>query len=103
MRVWLSLNCNEAGTQLQTAEEKQTSTGYGHSHPFFQQLTAVNDIMFYTLVMFSTIRFGQDASLYSIVITGAVNVVATFVSIATVNRVGQRVMFLEGGVQMFVS
>jgi predicted MFS family arabinose efflux permease len=71
--------------------------------PFFQQLTGINAIMFYAPVLFSTIGFGQDASLYSAVITGAVNVVATFVSIATVDRAGRRALFLEGGVQMFVS
>uniref|UniRef100_A0A7I4C083 Major facilitator superfamily (MFS) profile domain-containing protein n=1 Tax=Physcomitrium patens TaxID=3218 RepID=A0A7I4C083_PHYPA len=68
--------------------------------PFFQQVTG---IMFYTPVLFNTIGFGQDASLYSAVTTGAVNVVATFVSLGVVDRWGCRVLFLEGGVQMTIS
>jgi hypothetical protein len=38
----------------------------------------------------------------SAVITGGVNVVATFVSIFTVDKFGRRILFLEGGVQMFI-
>lgn len=71
--------------------------------PFFQQLTGINAIMFYAPVLFSSLGFGQDASLYSAVITGAVNVVATLVSIGAVDKYGRRLLFLEGGVQMFIS
>ncbi|THU45158.1 hypothetical protein C4D60_Mb02t14930 [Musa balbisiana] len=46
--------------------------------PFFQQLTGINVIMFYAPVLFQTIGFGSNASLMSAVITGLVNVFATF-------------------------
>lgn len=59
--------------------------------------------MFYAPVLFSTLGFGGDASLYSAVITGAVNVLATCVSIYSVDRAGRRVLLLEAGVQMIVS
>ncbi|KAJ7547075.1 hypothetical protein O6H91_08G067600 [Diphasiastrum complanatum] len=71
--------------------------------PFFQQFTGINAIMFYAPVLFKTIGFGGNASLYSAVITGAVNVVATLVSIFTVDRWGRRLLFLEAGVQMFIA
>jgi hypothetical protein len=71
--------------------------------PFFQQFTGINAIMFYAPVLFNTIGFGKNASLYSSVITGAVNLVATFVSLIYADKVGRRVLFLEGGVQMLVS
>ncbi|KAJ0963810.1 hypothetical protein J5N97_028932 [Dioscorea zingiberensis] len=70
--------------------------------PFFQQLTGINVIMFYAPVLFKTIGFGDDASLMSAVITGLVNVFATFVSIATVDKVGRRTLLLQGGIQMFI-
>lgn len=70
--------------------------------PFFQQLTGINVIMFYAPVLFKTLGFGNDASLMSAVITGGVNVVATFVSIFIVDKFGRRILFLEGGVQMFI-
>lgn len=68
--------------------------------PFFQQLTGINVIMFYAPVLFKTLGFGSDASLMSAVITGLVNVFATFVSIFTVDRLGRRKLFLQGGSQM---
>ncbi|KAJ0094235.1 hypothetical protein Patl1_16388 [Pistacia atlantica] len=70
--------------------------------PFFQQLTGINVIMFYAPVLFKTIGFGDDASLMSAVITGIVNVVATIVSIYSVDRFGRRILFLEGGIQMMI-
>ncbi|KAM7270732.1 hypothetical protein ACFE04_029946 [Oxalis oulophora] len=70
--------------------------------PFFQQLTGINVIMFYAPVLFKTLGFGDDASLMSAVITGAVNVVATLVSIFTVDKLGRRFLFLEGGIQMII-
>lgn len=69
----------------------------------FQQLTGINAIMFYAPVLFSTLGFGGDASLYSSVITGAVNVLSTVVSIYTVDKLGRRMLLLEAGVQMFFS
>ncbi|TKY70907.1 Sugar transport protein 1 [Spatholobus suberectus] len=70
--------------------------------PFFQQLTGMNVITFYTPVLFKTIGFGATASLMSAMITGACNAVATLVSIATVDKFGRRTLFLEGGAQMLL-
>ena len=70
--------------------------------PFFQQLTGINVIMFYAPVLFKTLGFRDDASLMSAVISGSVNVLATFVSIFTVDKFGRRLLFLEGGAQMFI-
>ncbi|EFJ37604.1 hypothetical protein SELMODRAFT_451177 [Selaginella moellendorffii] len=69
--------------------------------PFFQQFTGINAIMFYAPVLFQKLGFGTDASLYSAVITGAVNVMATLVAITFVDKWGRRALFLEAGVQMF--
>ena len=70
--------------------------------PFFQQLTGINVIMFYAPVLFKTLGFGNDASLMSAVISGSVNVLATFVSIFSVDKFGRRILFLEGGFQMVI-
>ncbi|XP_020241882.1 sugar carrier protein C-like isoform X3 [Asparagus officinalis] len=71
--------------------------------PFFQQVSGINIIMFYAPVLFKSIGFGDDASLVSAVVIGFVNLLATLVSIATVDRLGRRKLFLQGGVQMFIS
>jgi len=69
----------------------------------FQQFTGINAIMFYAPVLFNTLGFNSDASLYSAVITGAVNVLSTLVSVYSVDKVGRRLLLLEAGVQMFLS
>ncbi|XP_004298157.1 PREDICTED: sugar transport protein 13-like [Fragaria vesca subsp. vesca] len=69
----------------------------------FQQCTGINAIMFYAPVLFSTVGFKSDASLYSSVITGAVNVLSTVVSLYSVDKVGRRLLLLQAGVQMFIS
>ncbi|EYU41506.1 hypothetical protein ABFS82_07G029600 [Erythranthe guttata] len=69
----------------------------------FQQLTGINAIMFYAPVLFQTLGFKSDASLLSSVITGLVNVGATFVSIYLVDKVGRRKLLLQASVQMFIS
>ncbi|KAI3707040.1 hypothetical protein L6452_25211 [Arctium lappa] len=70
--------------------------------PFFQQLTGMNVFMFYAPVLFKTMGFGDNASLFSALITGIVNSLATLVSIFTVDKVGRRALFLEGGIQMLI-
>ena len=59
--------------------------------------------MFYAPVLFRSLGFGGDASLYSAVITGAVNVLSTLVSIYSVDKIGRRLLLLEACVQMFLS
>ncbi|PIA49730.1 hypothetical protein AQUCO_01300467v1 [Aquilegia coerulea] len=71
--------------------------------PFFQQFTGMNVVMFYAPVLFKTLGFKNDAALMSAVITGGVNMMATFVSIYFVDKAGRRFFFLEGGVQMVLS
>ncbi|XP_049406004.1 sugar transport protein 13-like isoform X2 [Solanum stenotomum] len=69
----------------------------------FQQFTGINAIMFYAPVLFSTLGFGNSAALYSAVITGAVNVLSTVVSVYSVDKLGRRILLLEAGVQMLLS
>lgn len=69
----------------------------------FQQCTGINAIMFYAPVLFDTVGFGSDAVLYSAVITGAVNVISTVVSIYSVDKLGRRFLLLQAGVQMFLA
>ncbi|MQL81009.1 hypothetical protein Taro_013450, partial [Colocasia esculenta] len=66
----------------------------------FQQFTDINAIVFYSPILFNTLGFKSNASLYSVVITSAVNVLSTVVSIYSVDKVGRRALLLEAGVQM---
>lgn len=70
--------------------------------PAFQILTGINSILFYAPVLFQSMGFGGNASLYSSVMTGAVLALSTLVSIATVDKWGRRVLLIGGGVQMIL-
>lgn len=70
--------------------------------PAFQILTGINSVLFYAPVLFQSMGFGRNASLYSSVVTGAVLALSTLVSIATVDRLGRRVLLIAGGIQMIV-
>ncbi|KAI8022306.1 Sugar transport protein 1 [Camellia lanceoleosa] len=70
--------------------------------PMFQQLTGINVVMFYAPVLFKTIGFQSNASLASAMITGGVNVLATFISVFGTDRWGRKPLFLWGGGIMLV-
>ncbi|GKV42037.1 hypothetical protein SLEP1_g49493 [Rubroshorea leprosula] len=68
----------------------------------FKILMGMSFILFYTAVFFQSIGFGENASLYCLVDIVAVMVVSTFISIAIVDRLGQRVLLISGGIQMIL-
>ncbi|KAF6143695.1 hypothetical protein GIB67_021705 [Kingdonia uniflora] len=70
--------------------------------PTFQILTGINSILFYAPVLFQSMGFKGTASLYSSVLTGAVLVLSTFISIALVDKLGRRVLLISGGIQMII-
>eukprot|EP00890_Picochlorum_soloecismus_P003999 jgi/Picsp_1/45/NSC_00045-R1_hexose transporter len=54
-------------------------------------------------ILFKSLGLGSDSALLNTVIVGAVNVVATLVAIFTVDRLGRKFLFIEGGAQMLSS
>ncbi|CAM8901983.1 unnamed protein product [Rhodiola kirilowii] len=62
----------------------------------------MNSILFYAPVIFQSLGFGSDASLYSSVITNAALVVAALISMAWVDRFVRRAFFLEAGAEMII-
>ncbi|RWW08861.1 hypothetical protein GW17_00027679 [Ensete ventricosum] len=67
--------------------------------PFFQQPTGINVIMFYAPVSFETVGFGDDASLPRAHRDHWPRQCLRhlFVSIATVDKLGRRLLFLQAG------
>ncbi|XP_078440937.1 major facilitator superfamily protein [Wolffia australiana] len=70
--------------------------------PFFQQMTGINVIAFYAPMLFQAVGFkGTSALLGSLILT-AINLVSAFLSTFVVDRHGRRVLFIQGGIQMFL-
>ncbi|KAG6418494.1 hypothetical protein SASPL_120698 [Salvia splendens] len=70
--------------------------------PFFQILTGINVIGFYSPILFRTLGLGESASLLSTLMTGIVGSTTTLIAIVVVDRVGRRILFMVGGGIMFV-
>jgi SP family sugar porter-like MFS transporter len=68
----------------------------------FQQWCGINVIFNYAQEVFSAAGFQISDMLFNIVITGAVNLVFTFVAMATVDRFGRRILMLGGAVGLAV-
>ena len=58
--------------------------------PCFQQWTGINSVMFYAPIIFKTIN-PQSGALLATMITGIINVVATFIAIMFVEKAGRKV------------
>lgn len=71
--------------------------------PLFQQVTGINVIAFYAPILFRMIGLEESSSLLSAVVTGAVGMFATLASVVVVDKLGRRVLFITGGIQMFIS
>ncbi|GAY47418.1 hypothetical protein CUMW_104440 [Citrus unshiu] len=72
--------------------------------PFFQQVTGINVISFYAPVLFRTINLSESTSLLmSAIVTGGVGAISTILSMILADRLGRKVLFLVGGIQMLVS
>jgi MFS family permease len=70
--------------------------------PFFQQFTGIGVVAFYTPVVFSSVGSGQDSALTAAIVLGAVNLGSILVSTVVVDRYGRRLLFIIGGIQMFI-
>ena len=66
----------------------------------FQQFTGINAIIFYAPVLFSSLGRGATVSLENTCIIGAVNVVSTLVAVFLVDRLGRKVLLIQGGCQV---
>ncbi|OAY61114.1 sugar transport protein 8 [Manihot esculenta] len=70
---------------------------------FFQQFTGITAVMFYAPVLFLTMGFGDNASLFAAVMANIVKPIGTVVAILVVDRVGRRVLLVEAAIQMLIS
>ena len=66
------------------------------------QVTGINLITFYSPVLFQTLGFGHNASLYSAVILGIISIGCTTLAAFVLDKFGRRILFCYGGITMFL-
>lgn len=69
---------------------------------FFQQLSGINAVIFYTGDIFRDAQTGIDESLSTIVV-GLMQVIATFISVMVVDKLGRRILLLASSAVMIIS
>ena len=68
-----------------------------------QQLVGINSIFYYGDVLWESVGFSANDSLRNNSITGAINVVATLLAIATIDRFGRKPLLLIGSAGMAIT
>jgi SP family sugar:H+ symporter-like MFS transporter len=69
----------------------------------FQQLVGINVIFYYGSTLWQAAGFSESQSLQTNIISGAVSIVACFVTVAFVDRIGRKPLLLIGSAGMAVS
>lgn len=69
----------------------------------FQQFVGINVIFYYSSILWQSVGFSESNSLLITVITGVVNIVTTFIAIATVDKFGRKPLLLLGSIGMTVT
>ena len=69
----------------------------------FQQFVGINVIFYYSSILWQAVGFSERNSLLITVITGIVNIVTTFIAIATVDKFGRKPLLLLGSIGMTVT
>ncbi|XP_050876644.1 sugar transport protein 5 [Lathyrus oleraceus] len=70
--------------------------------PFFQQITGISVVAFYSPNLFQSVGLGHDGALVSAIMIGVVSLISVIVSASIVDRFGRRFLFVTGGIVMFV-
>lgn len=65
-----------------------------------QQFVGINVIFYYSSVLWRAVGFTEQDALWVTVITGLINILTTFVAIATVDKFGRRPLLLLGSIGM---
>lgn len=69
----------------------------------FQQFVGINVVFYYGAELWQAAGFDESQSLFINVMAGITNIVATFIAIALVDKVGRKPLLLVGSVGMFIS
>ncbi|GHS95204.1 hypothetical protein FACS1894207_4390 [Bacteroidia bacterium] len=69
----------------------------------FQQITGINVIMYYAPVIFDTLGFSADSSLFQTVLIGCINFLFTVGSMFLIDKLGRKPLLLTGSACMAIS
>ncbi|WP_426702386.1 sugar porter family MFS transporter [Rhodanobacter sp. Col0626] len=91
------LQSPQHGWQLfRQSRDFRRSVGLGIALQVMQQLTGINVIMYYAPRIFASVGFGTSAQMWTTAIVGLTNMLATFIAIGLVDRLGRKPILYTG-------
>jgi SP family galactose:H+ symporter-like MFS transporter len=91
------LQSPQHGWQLfRQSRDFRRSVGLGIALQVMQQLTGINVIMYYAPRIFASVGFGTSAQMWTTAIVGLTNMLATFIAIGLVDRLGRKPILYAG-------
>jgi sugar porter (SP) family MFS transporter len=69
----------------------------------FQQFVGINVIFYYSNILWEAVGFTEEQAFITTVISATINVLTTFIAIATVDRFGRKPLLLIGSVGMAIT
>ena len=67
---------------------------------FFNQLTGINTVMYYSADIFRSVGFSTDSAIWQTVIIGTTNLIGTIIGMSIIDKVGRRNLLLAGSLSM---
>jgi sugar porter (SP) family MFS transporter len=67
---------------------------------FFNQLTGINTVMYYSADIFRSVGFSTDSAIWQTVIIGIINLIGTIIGMSIIDKVGRRKLLLGGSLSM---
>jgi sugar porter (SP) family MFS transporter len=67
---------------------------------FFNQLTGINTVMYYSADIFRSVGFSTDSAIWQTVIIGTINLIGTIIGMSIIDKVGRRKLLLGGSLSM---
>ena len=67
---------------------------------FFNQLTGINTVMYYSADIFRSVGFSTDSAIWQTVIIGSTNLIGTIIGMSIIDKVGRRKLLLFGSLSM---
>lgn len=91
------LKCHQHGLQMfLTNANFRRSVGLGVLLQVMQQLTGINVVMYYAPRIFKDMGYATEAQMWFTALVGVVNVLATFIAIGLVDRLGRKPILYTG-------
>jgi SP family galactose:H+ symporter-like MFS transporter len=102
--IQAQLKAPQHGWQLFRSNRNfRRSVALGVALQVMQQLTGINVIMYYAPRIFAGVGFGTSAQMWATALVGLTNLLATFIAIALVDRLGRKPILYAGFAVMAVS